>query len=199
MKKLLSMVIIVCLSVNLFAIDLGSLSEEKRLKYLRNSLSIDLGTITESSAVGTSYYGVAVASEKSRNKTVWTPYYGDQAISKVDFFKIVGEDKLAINQEAVEINNKKNKAIANTFYGIGYGLAGIGLIIELIPILKDDYSDNGMTMVTTGLGMVLGGATIALIGLPFENKSEQDLNLSTNFVIGLSENYNLKLYTSLTK
>ena len=199
MKKLLSMVIIVCLSVNLFAIDLGALSEEKRLEYLRNSLSIDLGTVTESSAVGTSYYGVAVASGKSKDKTVWTPYYGDQAISKVDFFKIVGEDKLAINQEALEINNKKNKTVAYTLYGIGYGLAGIGLIIELIPIFKDDYSDDSMAMVATGLGMVLGGATIALIGVPFENKSKQDLNVSTNFVIGISENYNLRLYASLTK
>lgn len=193
------MVMVVCLSVNLFALALGALSEAKRLEYLRNSLSIDLGTVTESSAVGTSYYGVAVASGKSKNKTIWTPYYGEQAISKRDFFRIVEEEKLAISQEAIEISNKKNKSIAYTLYGIGYGVAGIGLIIELIPILKDDYSDEAMAMVTTGLGMVLGGVTIAAIGLPFENKSKQDLNVSTNFVIGLSENYNLKLYTSLTK
>lgn len=199
MKKLLSMVIIVCLSVNLFALDLGALSEVKRFEYLRNALSIDLGTVTESSAVGSSYYGVAVASGISKNKTVWTPYYGEQAITKVDFFKIVGEEKLAISQEALEISNKKNKSIAYTLYGIGYGIAGIGLIMELIPTIEGNYSDDAMTMVTTGLGMVLGGVTIAAIGLPFEKKSKQDLNISTNFVIGLSENYNLKLYTSLTQ
>ncbi|MPN56026.1 hypothetical protein SDC9_203711 [bioreactor metagenome] len=54
-------------------------------------------------------------------------------------------------------------------------------------------------MVYTGLGMALGGLAIAAIGFPFENKSKQDLNVSTNFIIGLSDNYNLKLYTSLTK
>jgi len=199
MKKLLFMIIIVCLSANLFALDIGVLSEEKRLEYLRNSLSIDFGTVTESSAVGTSYYGVAVASGKSKDKTIWTPFFGEQAISKVDFFKIVGEDKLAINQEAIEKSNKKNKVIANTLYGVGFGIAGIGLIIEFIPLLRADYTSSGEAMVYAGAGIALGGLAIAAIGFPFENKSKQDLNISTNFVIGLSENYNLKLYTSLTK
>lgn len=199
MKKLISIVLIACLSVSLFAIDLSILSEANRLEYLRNSLSIDFGTVTESSAVGTSYYGVTVASGKSKDKTVWAPYFGENAISKADFYRIVGEDELAINQEAIERRNKKNITIANTLYGVGCGIAGVGLIIELIPILKDDYSDEAMAMVTTGAGIALGGLAIVVIGLPFEYNSKQDQNISTKFVMGLSDNYNIKLYTSLSK
>jgi hypothetical protein len=199
MKKILSMIIIISLSVNLFALDLEALSAEQRYQYLKNSLSIDFDTITESSAVGTSYYGVAVASGKAKNKTVWTPYYGEQAISKADFFRIVGEDKLAIDQELIDRNNKKNNTIANSLYGAGFGIAGVGLIIELISLMRRDYSYTDADLLYTGIGIALGGLAIASIGIPFEFKAKQDLNISTNFVIGISENYNLRLYASLTK
>lgn len=199
MKKFLCTVIIALMATSIFAIDLTILPEQNRLEYLKSSLSINVDSITQSSAVGSSYYGVAFASGSSKNKAVWTPFYGDQEISKADFFRIVGENKLAMDQERIDKSNKTNRLLKNTFYGIGYGLAGIGLIIEFMPIIKDDYSDSGELMLYTGAGIALGGLAIAAIGIPFESKSKQELNVSTNFVIGLSENYNLKLYASLSK
>lgn len=199
MKKFLSIVIIVCLSVNLFALDLGALPEEIRLEYLKNSLSIDYDTVTVASAVGTSYYGVAFGSATSKNKTAWIPYYGEQQISKADFFRIVGEEKLTKEQEALDISNKKNKIIANTLAGIGWGIMGVGIAVVLIPIIEQHDWDEAKPMAIPGLSMVVGGAAIALISLPFEFKSKQELNISTSFVVGLAENYNLKLYASLTK
>ena len=198
MKRTLWLIVAVCISTNLFAIGLSVLSEEKRLEYLKNSLSINFDTVIQSSAYGSSYQGVAFARGSSTQKEFWTPYYGNQAISKADFFRIVGEEALAVNQEEIVISNKKNRTIANTFYGIGFGLTGIGLIVELLPLLSDS-TKLGMTMVYAGAGIALGGLAIATIGLPFELKSNQELNVSTNFIIGLSENYNLMLYTSLTK
>lgn len=199
MKKFIVAVSIVCLAGNLFAVDISALSESDRLTYLRNSLSINIGTVTQSSAVGATYYGISTASGKSSSQTVWTPYHGENAISKAEFFRIVGEVDLAAKQEILEKNNKKNKKIANTFFGIGSGIACIGLIVELIPLFGDDYSDSVMKMVYAGAGTALGGLAIAAIGIPFESKSKLDQDLSTTFVVGLADNYNLKLYASLSK
>lgn len=199
MKKFIAVVLIVCFAANIFAMDISALSESDRLIFLRNSLSIDLGTVTQSSAVGSSYYGISTASGKSRSQTVWTPYYGEKAISKTEFFQLVGENKLATNQEFIEVNNRKNGIIANTFYGIGAGVVTIGLIVELIPLFRDGYSDSDMKMVYAGAGLALGGLAIAAIGIPFDSKSRLDQNLSTTFVVGLADNYNLKLYASLSK
>lgn len=199
MKKIISVLLIVCFSVNLFAVDLSALSDENRLEYIKKSLTIDFSTITKSSLLGTSYYGVSVASGESEHKTVWTPYLGEQVLSKADFYRIVGENKLAINQEIIEEANRKNRIIANTLYGVGIGVMSIGLILELSILLDDDYSDAADKKMLPALGMVLGGGVIGLIGLPFELKSKQDQNISGQFAVGLADNYNIKLYTTLSK
>ena len=191
--------IILCLSFQLFSVDLSSLPETKRYEYLRNSLSIDFGSETHSSLTAGTYYGVSVGEMKSKSEIVWTPYLGGQPIAKTDFFSFVGEPTLAANQLIIDENNRRNKIISNSLYGVGFSISGIGLIYAYARMFSDDYSEENEGKVYSGLATALGGLVIAAIGYPFELKSKQSQNLSTSFLVGLTENHNLRLLASLSK
>ena len=182
--------------------DLDTLSSQQRQQFLLNSLSVEVGSQTDGYMVsGTNVYGktaLTTGSLSSSTSVVWTPYLGGNEISKSDFFQITGDEASYKKVLAFEEERAANKKTMVTLYGVGFSLAGIGLIIECIPLFTDDYSDGAMRTMLLGAGIALGGCTIALCGLPYEKLVKQDVNISAQYAIGVADAYNYELFQRIS-
>lgn len=202
MRRFFFSMLVFCFCSFLFSVDLSVLSDEKKVEYYRQALSIEVGSMTNTSNVFNAYnlgYGsvVAVGSGTSNTETVWTPFKGSVQISELEFFETVGEEKLAEQTRLFEESRKKNKNTAITLYCIGGVIGLAGLIVEAYPLYTNEYSDAAMRTMYTGLGLALGGSAIMAIGIPFDIKGKESQNISAQFVIGIADAYNQSLINKL--
>ena len=203
MKRFLFFLFALVLISSAFAdYDLDSLSSQQRQQFLLNSLSVEVGSQTSGYMVsGTNVYGktaLTTGSLSSSTSVVWTPYLGGNEISKSDFFLITGDEanyRKVVEYEKDRLENRKKMI---TLYGVGFSLATIGIIIELIPLLSGDYSDKGMDKVLLGAGIGLVGCTIGVMGIPYEKKFKQDVNISAQYAIGIADAYNYELFQRIS-
>lgn len=190
MKKLISLILLLSFCACIFAspiIDTSSLSEEKRLEYLKKSLSINYGTKTESTVYASNYgYGMSIGSGESTTKTEWTPFMGGMEVKKTDFFHLLGEYGLEEQQRKVEKQNKTNHIVGWTIFGVGMTT----MFCSLIP-LQGENPNFGLCY-----GLLAAGGCVGLLSIPFVC-SNKKLDVSLSFIAGLTDNYNLKLYNSL--
>lgn len=205
MKRLMVSILLFVILISCVAagVDLDSLTSQQRQEYLLNSLSIDVGSQTMGSSISSAYAtssttAVAIGSSFSSTSIVWTPFYGGNEISKVDFFELVG-DKISYEKakdyQTAMIYNKKMR---DTFLYTGLGVSTFGCILMMMPIFKNDFSDSSMSQFLWGTGIAIAGCGVMCFALPFEAKLNQNLNISAQYAIGLADSYNYELYQKIT-
>ena len=204
MKKTVCFIALVFVLIGLvFAeYDLDSLSPQQRQQFLLNSLSVEVGSKTSGTMVsGTNVYGksaITTGSLTSSTSVVWTPFFGGSEISKADFFLMTGDEQNY--QKVLEYEKERDHytRIKWTLYGIGMGVAVVGLVYEFIPIFARDFSDEALKKVYIGAGIGLAGCSIALGGLIYGRKAKQEVNISAQYAIGVADAYNYELFQKIS-
>ena len=115
-----------------FASTVEGMTPAQEREYLSKALSIQesLSTKGTTSIFNINKYASYGVSNSSTN-TEWVPYQGASPISKIDFFRLTGEQKLLEEALAIEERNeKRNKlGLGLTIGGsIGY-FAGLGVMV----------------------------------------------------------------------
>lgn len=196
MKKILAFVVLVTIVFNnAFALSLSDLPPQLKTKFNNERLSISTSTTTSMS--GGSYYwgsGISTSSISGRTREIWTPYLGNSAINKTDFFKIAGYPDEAIRYEELLNHNKKLDQIGGVILGVGTVVSTIGLIMMLSSIsdLDDDIMYDGLITGTVGLGIVL-------LSYPVYASKKDDSMFSISFAIRIAEDYNETLIKKLAR
>jgi hypothetical protein len=200
-KKLIVLCLLSFVCSSLFATGINALTPQQQTEYARKSLSIETSQVTKglfsSSATYGNGFGSGIGYGESNSSLIWDPFLGANKIPRAEFFHILGEDEL--EKQTLEYNKyiAKQKTLMWTFGGIGVAVSVIGLAIECIPFFTNNYSNENMKYMSMGLGIALGGCGLILIAVPFEIKSNQQQNISVDFVIKLANTYNQKLLESL--
>lgn len=200
MKKIfvaLLVVLMVCSPV-FSAINIDLLTQDSKLNYLSNSLSIQteknikMSTFGSSSVNAYTGYGTISAASRGSEKTVWYPYKGSLNIPKSEFFKLVGQDDLARQSEEIA---RFNKNLSITVYSI----AGVGAILSLVGMYFFFESPYGTNQYEFGNYSMYAGLGLMTLALPLCFLEKEFPDVSISFAIGLSDIYNQKLLESLSQ
>ena len=179
MKRFLLLIAILSAITPLSAAnDITQLSADAQIEYLTNALSVEIvdQMNTYGSSLGTiTNFGLITTSSVSSTtiETEWYPYLGSTEISRLDFFKLTGQNDIVAEYEAAEGKASKMKI---------FGAKG----------LMKENNLPGVLMLTSGLCLSgVGLGSIALISWEYKD------DVSVSFAIGLADIYNNKLYESL--
>ena len=150
-------IVIVILMVGFcFAQTFDDLTEEQKLIYNRNKLSIEVVKKTEGGAVGSSYGNIAAGSYSAESWNKWMAYKGlGIKIPEYEFFYITG-----YKNEAKDIKEKYLKSKQRLVGSLKMGGAGCSLFL-VGGILEDFTNMSGSSVI---LSLVLGGTALGTYG-----------------------------------
>lgn len=173
-----------------FAASTDGMTPAQEREYLSKALSIQevLSTSGKSSIFNIDRNAAFAFSDSSTNKK-WEAYEGASPISKIEFFRLTGEQKLLEEALAIEERNeKRNKlGLGLTIGGsIGY-FAGLGIMVYSVF-----DRENFVTILCCGAGISLLFAIPMSIGIDFLSTKEEQ-KVSASFAAGIADVYNKEL------
>ena len=173
-----------------FASTVEGMTPAQEREYLSKALSIQesLSTKGTTSIFNINKYASYGVSNSSTN-TEWVPYQGASPISKIDFFRITGEQELLKEALAIEKRSQDRKKLGwgLTIGGaIGYA-AGLGVMFSSL-----NDPDNLEKPLLTGAAISL------LFAIPFGIGIDKLLyvekqDVSASFAAGIADIYNREL------
>ena len=126
----------------------------------------------------------------------WTPFRGGEAITKMEFADIIGDEELLRKKLEVE-NSIKAKHDAGIIWGgagLGAMLVGAGLMIINGTRAEENRSD-----VMGGIGIGLIALSLAPIGIGiYDLTYSEDIDITADAAASYANDYNLRLEREVT-